>query len=202
MCAKKSKLEIYSLEQFRKADRLDRIRMNMVEPDRFPLNGDDWQYSKDLEHGWLLVSGETREGVAVRLIQNHVPGAESWYKANRILRDIETLYAPFLTRNKEMQRRRVIDKLYAFADIAETKAKIVDDEGNEHWDKDWLLMAQKFLKDAAELEGLGADNALAIDPEELVIPEIEITNDPSAFLAEQIEFEDEPEEGFDDDDEA
>lgn len=50
--------------------------MSMVEPERFPLDGDDWQYARDLENVWLLVSNETRESVAVRLIQNHVPGAD------------------------------------------------------------------------------------------------------------------------------
>lgn len=200
MSEKRYKLEIYSLEQFQKADRIDRIRMNMIEPDRFVLTDVDWQYAKDLEHAWLLVSSETREAVAINLIRNGVPGAESWYKANRILRDVESLYAPFLSRNREMQRARVIERMYHFAEIAEKRAVFMDEAGNECVDQEWLVIAQKFLKEAAEMEGLNAVNALPFNPDDLVIPEIEITSDPSAFLEEQAgEYDDyEPEEGRDD----
>lgn len=206
MSKKLSKLEIYSLSDFKKADRLDRIRMSMVEPERFPLDGDDWQYAQDLETAWLLVSNETRESVAVRLIQNNVPGAESWYRANRMLRDVETLYAPFIAKNRDLQRRRVVEKLYAMAEIAEKRAHGTDEEGKEWADKEWLVIAQKLYKDAAELEGLHTDNAPPFDPDELIIPEIEITSDPRAFLEEQtedLEYEDAdcPEEEAGDDDE-
>lgn len=203
MSAKQSRLEIYSLEQFQKADRLDRIRMHMVEPERFVLHDDEWQYARDLEHAWLLVSGETRQGVAIRLIQNAGIGAESWYKANRILKDIEALYAPFLSKNREVQRMRVVEKLYYYADVAEKRAISTNEEGGEVVNQEWLIIAQKFLKEAAEMEGLNAENAPLFDPDELIIPEIEITSDPAAFLAEQIEHEElGPEEGYADEDEA
>lgn len=201
MSKKLSRIEIYSLSDFKKADRLDRIRMHMVEPERFVLDDQDEQYAMDLEHAWLLVSNETRESVAIRLIQNKVPGAESWYRANRILRDIETLYSPFITKNRDLQRRRVVEKLYAMAEIAEKKAMWTDEDGNECADKEWIVIAQKLYLEAAQLEGLHQDNAPPIDPDDLVIPEIEITSDPQAFLeaqtegAEDIEYdEDYPEE--------
>lgn len=175
----------------------------MVEPERFVLDDQDWQYAQDLEHAWLLVSNETRESVATRLIQNNIRGAESWYRANRILRDIETLYAPFIAKNRDLQRRRVVEKLYAMAEIAEKKAHGIEDDGETVWvDKEWIVIAQKLYKDAAELEGLHADNAPPIDPDDLVIPEIEITSDPAAFLesqTEDIEYEDDTEEEADDD---
>lgn len=199
MCAKQKRLEIYSLEQFRKADRLDRIRMHMIEPERFLLVGQDWQYAQDLENAWLLVSGETRESVAIRLIQNNVFGAESWYKANRILRDVEALYAPFLKKNREVQHARVVEKMYAFAEIAEKKARWTDEEGNECVNQEWLVIAQKFLKDAAEMDGVSADNAVPFDPDDLAIGDIEITSDPKAFLEEQTEEYEEIEEDNDED---
>lgn len=172
--------------------------MSMVEPERFPLDGDDWQYAQDLETAWLLVSNETRESVAVRLIQNKVPGAESWYRANRMLRDVETLYAPFIAKNRDLQRRRVVEKLYAMAEIAEKKAHGVEDDGETVWaDKEWFVIAQKLYKDAAELEGLHTDNAPPFDPDDLIIPEIEITSDPVAFIEAQtqdLDYEEVPDE--------
>lgn len=185
MSRKQSKIEIYSLEDFRKADRIDRIRMHMVEPERFILDDVDWQYFVDLEKAWHLVSNETRESVAIRLIQQHVHGAESWYRANRILRDIEALYAPFLKKNREVQRAKIVEKLYAMAEVAEKKAFGTDEDGTEWADKEWIVIAHKLYKEAAELDGLHVDNAPPIDPDDLIIPEIEITSDPVAFLETQ-----------------
>lgn len=182
MSKKQLTLEIYSLADFQKASRIDRIRMSMVEPDRFVLDNDDYDYYRQLMAAWHLVSNECRESVALRLIQNEVDGAESWYKANRILRDVEELFAPFMERNRELQRRKVIDRLYAYAEIAHNKAVYKDEEDKEQVDKDWIQLAQRFLKDAAEMEGLSMEGAPPIDPDSIVIPEIEITSDPEAFI--------------------
>lgn len=206
MSKKQSKIEIYSLADFQKADRLDRIRMNMIEPERFVLDDADWKYAKDLESAWLLVSNETRESVAIRLIQNQVYGAESWYRANRMLRDIEALYAPFLKKNQEVQRARVVEKLYAMAEVAEKKAYGTEDDGETVWaDKEWMVIAQKLYKDAAEMDGIQHDNSPPIDPDDLVIPEIEITSDPVAFLEAQTgevyDFDDIPDEEAGEDEE-
>lgn len=178
----------------------------MVEPERFVLDDADWQYYVDLEKVWQITSAETRESVAIRLIQQHVFGAESWYKANRLLRDVETLFAPFLKKNRELQRARIVEKLYAMAEIAEKKAFGSDEEGNEWADKEWMVIAQKMYKDAAELDGLHRDNSPLIDPDAIVIPEIEITSDPQAFLetqtgGEEMDFEDFPDEEAGDDEE-
>lgn len=173
--------------------------MFMVEPDRFVLNDEDHAYYRQLMDAWRLVSDEMREGVAIRIIQNEVFGAESWYKANRILRDVESLFSPFMERNRELQRRKVIDRLYAYAETAHKKA-IVELDGEEIVSQDWLILAQKFLKDAAEMEGLGQDGTPPIDPDDIVIPEIEITSDPSAFIDAQYD-EAEADEEADDDEE-
>lgn len=201
MSKKQLTLEIYSLADFQNASRIDRIRMSMVEPDRFVLGNDDEDYYRQLMTAWHLVSNECRESVALRLIQNEVDGAESWYKANRILRDVEELFAPFMERNRELQRRKVIDRLYAYADIADKKAICKDENGLEQIDKDWIQLAQKFLKDAAEMEGLSMDGAPPLDPDDFIIPEVEITSDPSAFIEAEYQEEDELPEEEDEEDE-
>lgn len=169
--------------------------MHMIEPDRFVLNDQDWKYHIDLEQAWLLISGETRESVAIRLIQSSIPGAVSWFRANRMLRDVEVLYAPFLKKNREVQRARVIEKLYEYAAIAEKKAIYTDEEGLEYIDQEWFVIAQKCLKDAAEMEGLNEDASTLINPDDVLIPEFEVTSDPQAFLEEQLDdYEDIPDE--------
>lgn len=206
MSKKLSKIEIYSLADFRKADRLDRIRMHMIEPHRFVLNNDDQLYYDQLQEAWRLVSNEMQEGVAINLIQETIDGAESWFRANRMLRDIEELFAPFLDRNREMQKRKVIERMYLYAEKAHQKAISKAEDGTEQIEAGWLELAQKFLKEAAQMEGLDGDNATTLNADDVFIPEIEVTSDPSAFLeAQNAEYtEDEEyswEEAGDDEDE-
>lgn len=203
MSKRPSKIEIYSLADFQKADRLDRIRMHMIEPERFVLNDQDEVYYLQLQEAWLLVSNEVREAVAIRLIQDKVDGCETYYKANRVLRDVEALFAPFLSKNRTIQRARIIEKMYLFAEKAESKAIWTDEEGLEYVDQEWLMLAQKFYREAAEMEGLNKIEESMLDADDIEIPEIEITSDPQAFLAmqtgiEDVEFDDypdDPEEG-------
>ena len=197
MSKKLLKLEIYSLADFQKADRIDRIRMHMIEPDRFILGNDDQDYYHQLQDAWRLVSNEMRESVSIRLIQEQVDGAESWFKANRLLRDLEALFAPFLDQNRELQKRKVIDRLYKYAEIADKKAVYQDEAGNDVVDQEWLKIAQQFTKDAAEMDGLGADGAAPLNPDEFQIPDFEITSDPQAFLDAQTEEIDAEEYEFD-----
>lgn len=208
--SKKRSLQIYSLADFQKADRLDRIRMHMIEPERFDLGDDDQKYFQALQEAWLLVCNETREVVAIRLIQEQVPGFDSWYRSNKLLRDVETLFAPFLERNKAVQRARVVEKLYLMASIAERQAMVKDeDTGEIYGDKEWMEIAGKLLMDAAKLDGLDRDTTELINPDDVTIPEIEITSDPQAFFdaqasdeADYDEFDEWPEEGLEDEEET
>lgn len=177
----------------------------MIEPDRFVLNDLDDTYYLQLQQAWRLVSDEVRESVAIRIIQEQVDGCESWFKANRVLRDVEALFAPFIERNKALQRGRVIEKLYWYARIAEERA-VQTIDGKDIVSQEWLVIAQKFLKEAAEMEGLDEIEKAGFTADDLEIPEIEITSDPTAFLeaqkGEYLDYEDDhPEEAEDDEEE-
>jgi len=179
--------------------------MFMIEPDKFVLNDVDETYYLQLQQAWRLVSDEVRESVAINLIREQIDGCESWFKANRVLRDVEALFSPFIERNKSLQRGRVIEKLYWFAKKAEERA-IVTIEGEEIVDQDWLVIAQKFLKEAAEMEGLNDIEKAGFTADDLEIPEIEITSDPQAFVeaqtGEYLDYDDDPEEAEEDEEEA
>lgn len=195
MSRKPSQIEIYSLEDFIKADRIGRIRMHMIEPERFALNDQDDEYYRQLQQAYQLVFDELRQSVAIKAIQEAIPGAESWHRANRILLDIYELFAPFLKKNKELRRAILVEKLYMLADAAKSKA--VDPEGNA-LDIEWMAVAERLYSQAGKFEGLDEHDTALIDPDEIQIPSIEITSDPAAFLAAQNE---EAEEADPDEDE-
>lgn len=186
MSRKQSKIEIYSLADFQKADRIDRLRMYMIEPDRFALNNEDLEYYRQLNQAYQLVFDEIRQSVAIRAIQEAVPGAESWHRANAVLRDIYELFAPFFKKNKDLRRAILVEKLYAMAAIAERKAhgSYEDEEGKKHEfaDQEWMLVAERLYTQAAKFEGLDQHDVEMLDPDEIRIPVIEITSDPAAFI--------------------
>jgi len=191
MSRKRSQIEIYSLEDFKKADRLGRIRMHMLEPERFALNDQDDIYYRQLQQAYQLVFEELRHSVAIRAIQEAIPGAEMWHRANRILQDIYELFAPFLRKNKDLRRAILVEKLYEMAKVAEKRAygSYTDDQGNvQEWaDPDWMVIVERLYTQAGKFEGLDQHDAPLLDPDEIQIPEIEITADPAAFLAAQAE---------------
>lgn len=203
MSKKQSKIEIYSLEDFKKSDRISRIRMHMLEPERFVLNDQEDIYYGYLQKAYHLVFGELQESVAIRAIQEAIPGAESWYLANRILRDIYELFSPFLQKNKELRRAILVEKLYEMAKEAQKRAygRQTNENGNEYeWaDPEWMAIAERLYTQAGKFEGLDQHEAPMLDPDEIQIPHIEITADPAAFLAAQAEDSGEEAEEWDDD---
>lgn len=203
MSRKPSQIEIYSLEDFKKADRIGRIRMHMIEPERFALNDQDDEYYRQLQQAYQLVFEEMRQSVAIKAIQEAIPGAESWHRANRILLDIYELFAPFLKKNKELRRAILVEKLYMMADVAEKKAifEYTDSDGVKHQgaDQEWMVIAERLYTQAGKFEGLDEHDTTLIDPDEIQIPHIEITADPAAFLAAQNEEAEEAEYDEDDD---
>jgi hypothetical protein len=163
--------------------------MHMIEPDRFVLNDSDDTYYRQLQEAYHLVFDELRESVAMKAIMHTVQGADTWHRANRILRDIYTLFSPFVQKNKDLRRTILLEKLYLMADVAQKKAVFVykDSEGKEHEgaDIEWMELAGKLFAQAAKIEGLDQAEISTMNPDDLEIPEIEITSDPAAFLAAQ-----------------
>lgn len=198
MSKKESRIEIYSQADFNKADRIGRIRMHMLEPDRFALNDPDEEYYRQLQQAYQLVFEELRQSVAIRAIQETIDGAESWHKANRILQDIYELFAPFLKKNKELRRAILVEKLYMMAKVAESKAvfEYTDSDGvtQSGADQEWMVIAERLYSQAGKFEGLDEHDTALIDPDEIKIPNIEITSDPAAFLAAQNEEAEEAED--------
>lgn len=163
--------------------------MHMIEPDRFILNDPDETYYRQLQEAYHLVFDEMRESVAMKAIMENVKGADTWHRANKVIRDIYLLFSPFVQKNKDLRRAILLEKLYMMADVAQKNAVFtyVDDRGKEQQgaDIEWMELAGKLFAQAAKIEGLDQPEMSVMNPDDLVIPDIEITSDPSAFLAAQ-----------------
>ena len=181
--------------------------MHMIEPDKFLLNDQDENYYRQLQEAYHLVFDELRESVAIKAIMLNVPGADTWHRANKIIRDIYTLFSPFVQKNTVLRRAIMLEKIYMMADVAQKKAiyeyKETDPEGKEvkvqGADIEWMELAGKLYAQAAKIEGLDNPEISVIDPDSIEIPEIVITSDPQAFINAQKyieEPEDWPEEDY------
>lgn len=162
----------------------------MIEPDRFILNDPDEQYYRQLQEAYHLVFDELRESVAMKAIMETVSGADTWHRANKLLRDIYTLFSPFVQKNKDLRRAILLEKLYLMADVAHKNAiykyTAQDKDGNdiekEGADLEWMEIAGKLYAQAAKIEGLDQLEMSVMNADDLTIPDIEITSDPDAFL--------------------
>jgi hypothetical protein len=181
-----SRIEIYSIKQFTEANRLDRIRMHMIEPERFELNNPDWEYYQALQQAFALVYNELRESVAVQAIRSNIAGYDNFATAQNLLRDCLTLYGSFMVKNKDARRAMMLEKLYELAEIAQRKAV-------EFEDPEWMELAGNLYAKAAAIEGLDKHEQSMPDPDELQIPALEITSDPTAFLESQNDTTDDDE---------
>ena len=185
----KKQLQVYKAEDFREADRLGRMLMYMIEPERpeFQFSHADEVYYGQLLRAYQNCYRNLRRSVSIRWIQEHIPLCESPYKANRVFADMQQLFGHFTDKNRELQKQAVIERMYGHAEKIEEAAEKLEDE--EQWEAAAYLRerANSVLEKAAKMEGLDKIED-GFDPSEFELPEIEVTSDPGV-LTEDIEHE-------------
>lgn len=176
-----NRLKIYSLKDFVAADRLSRIRMHIVEPERFILFESEQNYYEKLLKAYHGTFDTFQRTEAVKFIQNTIPDCETWYKANRVYQDSCELFGSFIERNKQLQRLKTVEKLFFYAEQLERDGK-------------WLE-ASMVLEKAAKIEGLDKAEEQNFNPDDFIFPKMEVSSDPRLLREPQdIDFE----EGADD----
>lgn len=176
---RKDSRKVFTLTEFKDSHRLDRIKIHMMEPERFPLSDSDEEYHQQLLQVYQNCFEEMRQGAAVTWIQENIPGCESKYKSNRLLSDCYEVFAPFVQKNKELRRHILVEKLYWLAERA-----MQDDD---------YALAADILAKAGKFEGLDKVDEVQFDPEAVIIPQITISADATLLLPEKTE-NDEPED--------
>lgn len=170
-----SKKRVFSLSDFKKASRIEKFYIYMMQPDSFTLNDTDFKYFDALQQAFALTCDQISMASAISLIQMSIPEFESWNKANRLYADVQNLYGQIIERNKEFQRILVVEKLRQLAEKAEEQDNITE--------------ARRCLVAAGKFEHFDKPDEDGFDPKDFELPQPIFTSDPDALEAEDIDFE-------------
>ncbi len=170
-----SRKRIYNIADFKKASRIEKFYIYMMQPDSFVLTDKDYNYFTAVQQAFALTCDQISMATAIALIQMTIPEFESWNMANKLYSDVQNLYGEIIQRNKEFQRTLTVEKLRQLAEKAE-------EEGN-------ITEARRCLTAAGKFEHFDKPDIEVFDPREIEIPEPIFTSDPSALEAEDIDHE-------------
>lgn len=185
----KKQLSLYTKNDFKKADRLERIYLSMIEPDLFEpmLSYDEEAYMKQLHQAYQGCYKQLSRGAAIKFIQTTIQGCEMIGRANRLLDDMQKLYGRFIDKNLALKQSILVEKMYEDAERISGMGKRMADEGNYEAAANMLERANLIREKAAKIEGLDRVNK-GWQPEDFELPELVITTDPKALK--EPEYED------------
>jgi hypothetical protein len=111
----------FSYPEFEKANKVDRIRMSMID-NKFVLKDFEENYAKKLHDIFHILSESTRQTEAVRKIRNVFPEL-SGTRVYQALQDVQNLYGNVMQRNREfdlvMHRERLLRHIVTCEDNEE-----------------------------------------------------------------------------------
>lgn len=173
-----SKIKIYSLSEFSKASRIERIYMHLMQPRDFDLTFDEDDYLQKLREAFCILSENPSKSQSITLLREMYPEhkKESIY---RIINDSQELFGNIIQSNKSFDRMVLRERLLK---IAEKLEKI---EG----DPITLDIARKCYADIMKLDALDKHGKEGITQDDLKLPDLFFTDDPKYLNAEEIESE-------------
>lgn len=182
----------YTNKDFNQADRLNKIRMYMIEPGKWELDGEDWDYFMLLEGCFHLCQSELSKQVAINKIKVAYPTL-THHSAVMAFHNCNELFGDLVENNRKIQKGKLIERLAILADKAFEKAVFIHEEKDEngevvnkveHCNEDWFEIYRKLSADIAKLENYDQP-APPFDPAKIQIPKLIITSDPEAFRRSQ-----------------
>lgn len=175
---------IVDQSEFRQASRVEKLQLVLREIQLEAwLSQPDFEYWQRLQQVFALTFKQFDQTKAIRVIRNQVPGAERYEVARRLYEDMASVYGPFMKRNKDLARAILIQRLWSIGVRLEQQGLLVE-------------AAEAFEK-AGKFEGLDKHEHFELDPDDIKLPEIHITNDPRYANAEEAEIVEDNEEGED-----
>jgi len=149
--------KLYTIADFRDADKMERLKMALLEESLRPMLTDrDERYLQAIESAFALTfkvedddSILVSEREAVKMIQKMVGGCESWQKASNAYHDMMALFTPFFSKKKGMRKVLYAQKLLELARRAESVATTAKDWGD----------VSRIYERAYEAEGLDRDDS-------------------------------------------
>lgn len=171
-----SKVRVFTDAIFKKASTIERMYIHLMEPERFILNHTEQVRLQDLKSCFGLVNDQISAADQITLIQELIPGIDSWENANKLLREMEMLFGVVITRNRDYTRTLYINKLRELASKAESEGDISE--------------SRRCIIAAAKLDQLDLPEEEKFDPRNNKIPAVQFTTDTKALDAEDIQHED------------
>jgi hypothetical protein len=168
-----SKKRVFDLVEFKNATKIERMYMYMIEPDRFVLAEDEERYFHILRQSYAVIAEFDRPRGEVIEAINTIKG-DFRASAYKIIKDAQALYGMFEEIDKRVQRAIVREKLKMLA----MKAQEQNDGQLEARCYEAMIRLDKL------------DQADGDPVQDITIPMLEITSDPTALIEEAEIFED------------
>lgn len=174
-------LKILEEPEFKSASRLDRFRLCLLDQALEPLlTNQEYEQWQRIQMVFALCFKQYDQTKAIRVIRNQVPGADHYATAKRLYDDMCEIYGPLQRRNKEMARSILVQRLWSLGVRLEQRGDLVE--------------AGEMFEKAGKFEGLDKHDEADFDPADIELPAITISNDPRFINAEEVEYDDCPEE--------
>lgn len=176
-----SKIRIIDDSDFLRASRLEKLQMVFLEPRlESMLNNQEYQHWQQVQLAFQLVYKEFSQNRAIKILRAQIAGAERFEVAKRIFDDMAAVYGPVMRRNKDLARAQLVERLWSIG------------RRLEHGKK--LMEAAEVFAMAGKFEGLDKHEPTEFNPEDVTLPELEITNDPKYLNAEYEDVTNQPDD--------
>lgn len=167
MSKKRSQVRIYSQNDFRAANRIERIHIHLMFPDDFHLKESEIVHLERCRGAFAVMSDHFDQATRISRIRAIDPDHISIYIACKLMNDAKELFGDIIKVNKKFDRMILREKLIALAKQAED-------------DKDFAEARRNYMA-VMKLDQLHRDDQNVVDPADLQLPDITFTSDISAI---------------------
>jgi hypothetical protein len=181
MSNKPSNVRRFTVDDFKSADRIERIFIWMMEPEKFILNPRDEIYMDELKQAYIIMTEEMEEVRRMKKLKQLWPEHRP-VQLMKLMDDSESLFGRFRKMNKDFQDKLVRERLMGMLqDLIEVpKENRTKDYYKTRIDLEKLIM--QLNEKIKEEENKEAD---------LGIPPVFFSADTKFLHAEKIDYEEE-----------
>lgn len=193
-----SQLRVFTERDFKEANRVERIFIWMMEPEKFTLNHYDQTYFDRLKTIFTIMCENLEQKVQMTLIQN-IYTELAPYQLYGLMNDAEALFGKVRKVNKDFQRGLQRERLKSY--IEWLSPKEIDPKKEPDNSKPFkpvpddaaklLLKAEELLMKLDRLDA--EENDETFDWDSLKIPKADFTSDPKYLHAEDAVIDDDGE---------
>lgn len=158
------KKKVYELEDFKRATRLERLHMHLMQPYDFHLNDQDHEYLEKLRECFSIMQNAVSKQQTIRTMEDREPFSQT-REIYSIIHDTQQLFGNLVESNKNIDRMAVSEKLIQLAELATNKKDY--ETAMKCWER-YYKLNRLHEKDETALKDLN-------------VPDWEFTSDLSAL---------------------